>query len=106
MDSSRFPKIHSLIWRIMRGERSRKRTPHCPEEFDHRTSPPDLEASPRRAQFETQPDHLMEAQSNNRLVGNALVIQVTNNSAIGFVEDDVGQCAQVVPMVGSRLPRE
>jgi hypothetical protein len=48
----------------------------------------------------------MEAQSSNRLDGDALVVQVTNDSAIGFVEDDVGQCAQVVPMVGSRLPRE
>jgi hypothetical protein len=48
----------------------------------------------------------MKAQCSNRLDGNAPVIQVTNNSAIGFVEDDVGQCAKVVPMVGSRLPRE
>jgi hypothetical protein len=48
----------------------------------------------------------MKTQCSNRLDGDAPVIEVANDAAIGFVEDDVGQCAQVVPMVGSRLPRE
>src|SRR5208283_1422618 len=36
---SRSPKIHSSIWRATRGERSRKRMPHCPEKVDQTTSP-------------------------------------------------------------------
>jgi hypothetical protein len=48
----------------------------------------------------------MQAQCGNRLDGNALVIEVTNDSTIGFVEDDVGQCAEIMPMVGPRLSRE
>jgi hypothetical protein len=47
----------------------------------------------------------MKAQCGNRLDGHALVIQVTNDSAIGFVEDDVGQCPEIMPMVGPRFSR-
>jgi hypothetical protein len=57
------------------------------------------------AQFKSHQDDLMNMQRAHSLNRNTLMAEVADNSAVGFVKADVSQGAQIVPVVGSGLPR-
>jgi hypothetical protein len=65
-----------------------------------------LYAHSGKTQFETQTNYLLWPQGGDRLNGNALMVEITNDSAIGLIEHDVGQGVEIMPMVASRLSRQ
>jgi hypothetical protein len=56
-------------------------------------------------QFETQANDLLGMKRCDRLNSCALMIDVANDSTIRVIEDDVGQGAKIMPVMGTRLPR-
>src|SRR5580698_10331032 len=73
------------------------------------TGPSDLpvgfDAQARKPQLKAQPDTLVLAQRANRLHGHTLAVEVADDSTVGLVEGNVGERAQLMPIVGAGLPR-
>jgi len=60
---------------------------------------------PGITEFEAHANNLMQARRRDGLNAHAFMGEIANDPAIGFIEDDVGQGAQIVPVVGPRLSR-
>src|SRR5580704_860075 len=77
--------------------------------LSRRISPTDLplalDAHARKSQLKAQADALLRAQRGNGLQGNTLVVEIANDSTVAPIQDDVGQGAQFMPVMGAGLPR-
>ena len=60
---------------------------------------------PRIAQFKPHTQLLARTHCSHDLNANAPVGKIADNAAIRLIQSDVGECAQFVPMMRSRLPR-